>query len=224
MTETNSTNALSKAGRVPGWNVVGWSIYLAMSWTWCIGMFLPVLIMRELGFVGVITFAAPNILGAAALAWVIRDGDQSRAMIRDHRRACVWFSLVTIVYHSFFAAWMIRKIAGPNAGAEVVAVFLAFWVILRWRRGGEFLSVILCWRSPWGSWDGDSGAAICPTSPIPSRARGWRRSITFGSPRRGFSGFCAARISISRSMPPGRRCPERNRASPSAWDSEFCFH
>jgi len=38
---------------------------------------------------------------------------------------------------------MIRKIAGPNAGAEVVAVFLAFWIILKWRSGGEFLSVIL---------------------------------------------------------------------------------
>ena len=28
-------------------------------------------------------------------------------------------------------------------GAEVVAVFLAFWIILKWRSGGQFLSVVL---------------------------------------------------------------------------------
>jgi len=34
---------------------------------------LPVLIMRELGFVGVITFAVPNIVGAAAMGMALRD-------------------------------------------------------------------------------------------------------------------------------------------------------
>jgi hypothetical protein len=155
LTQTNSTNALQSAGRI-----TGWTIYLAMSWTWCIGMFLPVLIMRELGFVGVITFAVPNILGAAAMGWLIRNGDQSRELIRDNRAACVWFSLITIVYHAFFAAWMIRKIAGPNAGAEVVAAFLIFWMILKWRSGGEFFAVILALIVSlavmgWGFWRGD---------------------------------------------------------------------
>jgi len=155
VTDTRSPNALLKTGRV-----AGWSVYLAMSWTWCIGMFMPVLIMRELGFIGVITFAAPNILGAAAMGWIIRDRDQSHAMIQGNRLACVWFSLITIVYQAFFAAWMIRKIAGPSAGAEVVAVFLAFWLILKWRNGGQFLSVMLALAisaavMAWGFWRGD---------------------------------------------------------------------
>jgi hypothetical protein len=155
LTETSSTNARLKSGRV-----AGWTIYLAMSWTWCIGMFLPVLIMRELGFAGVITFGLPNILGAIAMGWLIRDADQSREMIRDNRSACVWFSLITIVYHAFFAAWMIRKIAGPNAGMEVVATFLIFWMILKWRSGGKFFAVVLALAislavMAWGFWRGD---------------------------------------------------------------------
>ena len=155
MTETSSPNAVASTARV-----VGWAIYLAMAWTWCIGMFLPVLIMRELGLAGVLTFALPNILGAAAMGWVIRTTDQSRGMVRDHRLACVWFSLITIVYHAFFAAWLIRRIAGPNAGAYVVAVFVAFWLILHWRRGGEFSSVIAALAvtiavMAWGFWRGD---------------------------------------------------------------------
>ena len=153
MTETSSINAPLQIGRV-----AGWAVYLAMSWTWCIGMFLPVLIMRELGFTGVITFAAPNILGAAAMGWVIKGAQQSRGMVRDNRFACVWFSLITIVYHAFFAAWMIRKIAGPKAGVEVVAGFLIFWIILKWRRG-EFLAATLALgvtlgAMGWGFWRG----------------------------------------------------------------------
>jgi hypothetical protein len=144
VSETHS-NALPNLGRSQGQAlaVAGWGIYLAMSWTWCIGMFLPVLIMRELGIGGVITFAIPNVVGAAAMGWVIRDAGQSRRIIGEHRPALVWYSLMTIVYHAFFAAWMIRRIAGPNAGAAVAAAFLIFWLILQWKNGGQFLAALL---------------------------------------------------------------------------------
>ena len=142
VSEISSTNAPTDA--LPNLaRVAGWAVYLAMSWTWCIGMFLPVLLMRELGIGGVITFAIPNIVGAAAMGWAIRDGDQSRRLIGEHRPAFVWFSLITIVYHAFFAAWMIRRIAGPNAGAAVAAAFLIFWLILQWKNGGQFLAALL---------------------------------------------------------------------------------
>jgi hypothetical protein len=154
VTETNST-ALKSAGRV-----AGWAVYLAMSWTWCIGMFLPVLLMRELGIGGVITFAIPNVVGAAAMGWVIRDASQSRRIIGEHRPALVWYSLITIVYHAFFAAWLIRRIAGPNAGATVAAAFLVFWLILHWKNGGQFLAAFLALAVSlaaiaWGIWRGD---------------------------------------------------------------------
>jgi hypothetical protein len=120
--------------------VTGWAIYLAMSWTWCIGMYLPVLIMRELGFAGVITFAIPNIVGAMAMGWMLRDERQSRVIIGENRSAFVWYSLIAIAFHAFFAAWIIRQIAGPHAGMAVAGVFLFFWIVLHWRRGGEFLA------------------------------------------------------------------------------------
>ncbi|MGA2439416.1 MAG: hypothetical protein ABSH08_00530 [Tepidisphaeraceae bacterium] len=161
MTETDST-ALTSAGHSEGHAlaVAGWAIYLAMSWTWCIGMFLPVLLMRELGIGGVITFAIPNIVGAAAMGWVIRDANQSRRIIGEHRPALVWYSLITIVYHAFFAAWLIRRIAGPNAGAAVAATFLVFWLILHWKNGGQFLAASLALAVSlaaiaWGFWRGD---------------------------------------------------------------------
>ena len=56
-------------------------------------MYLPVLIMRELGFAGVITFAIPNIVGAMAMGWMLRDERQSRVIIGENRSAFVWYSL-----------------------------------------------------------------------------------------------------------------------------------
>jgi hypothetical protein len=133
---------IEENGAAP-WAIPAWAVYLAVSWTWCIGMFFPVLIMRELGFTGVIVFALPNILGAAAMGWIIRTAARSCEIVADHRAACIWFSLVTIIYHAFFAAWIIRKLAGPAAGFEIIAAFLFFWAILKWRAGGEFLAVLL---------------------------------------------------------------------------------
>jgi hypothetical protein len=120
--------------------IAGWAVYLGMSWTWCIGMFLPVLVMRELGLAGAIVFAIPNVLGAAAMGWLIRSPDQSRRIIGENRTACIWFSLITIVYHAYFAAWMIRKIAGPGAGVAIPVTFLIFWAVLSRKRGGNFLA------------------------------------------------------------------------------------
>jgi len=138
LSETGSTNVLTSSGRV-----AGWAIYLAMSWTWCIGMFMPVLIMRELGFAGVVTFGIPNIIGSILMGWLIVSPQQSRKLVHEHRTACVWFSLVTIVYHAFFAAWIIRRIDGPAAGFQAVVVFVIFWIMLKWKGGGDFLATSL---------------------------------------------------------------------------------
>jgi hypothetical protein len=135
-------------------------VYLGTSWTWCIGMFLPVLLMRELGFGGFAVFAVPNVLGAAAMGWVLRDAERSRALVENNRSACVWFSLVTILFHAFFAAWIIRRIVGPDAGIAVVAAFAFFWLILQWRGGGKFLAASLALTASlaalaWGLWRRD---------------------------------------------------------------------
>lgn len=69
-------------------------------------MFLPVLLVRDYGIGGWVVFAIPNVIGAAAMGWVIRSGGASAAMVEKHRPACIAFSLVTIAFQFFFAGWM----------------------------------------------------------------------------------------------------------------------
>ncbi|HTL30770.1 MAG TPA: hypothetical protein VL282_16180, partial [Tepidisphaeraceae bacterium] len=52
---SDSTNDSSIESAPIPW--IGWAIYLGMSWTWCIGMFLPVLLVRDYGFWGWLVFA-----------------------------------------------------------------------------------------------------------------------------------------------------------------------
>lgn len=106
-------------------------------------MFLPVLLLRDLGLAGFLVFAVPNVLGAAAMGWIIHSAEQSRQIVARHLSACVWFSLITIIFHAFFAAWMIRRLAGPSSGIAVAGAFAFFWLILQWPRGGKFLAAIL---------------------------------------------------------------------------------
>src|SRR5690242_7362807 len=62
------------AGRTSWLRVLGWGAYLACSWTWCISMFLPVLLVRDYGVWGFVVFAVPNVIGAGAMGWVLRNG------------------------------------------------------------------------------------------------------------------------------------------------------
>lgn len=92
-----------------------WAIFLAVSWTWCIGMFLPVLLVRDLGVWGFVAFAVPNVLGAAAMGWVIRSRESSIGMIGRHDFLVRLFSAVTIAFHLWFV-WYLSQ-AGWVAGA-----------------------------------------------------------------------------------------------------------
>ena len=85
---------------------LGWAAYLGMSWTWCIGMFLPVLLVRDYGIWGFVVFAVPNVVGAAAMGWVLRDGASERIVTR-HRTMLRMFSIVTMAFQIKFATWLI---------------------------------------------------------------------------------------------------------------------
>ena len=93
-------------GRSGGW--LSWAIYLAMSWTWCIGMYLPVILVRDYGAWAWVIFAIPNVIGAAAMGWVLKDHD-SQSMVFAHGRAIKFFSLVTAAFQIFFAMWMFEE-------------------------------------------------------------------------------------------------------------------
>jgi hypothetical protein len=99
-----------------------------MSWTWCIGMFLPVLLVRDMGVWAWVVFAIPNVVGAAAMGWVLPDADSSRTMVRDHRAACRLFSVVTLCFHGFFFAWIARYISGE--AWPILAIALAAMILV----------------------------------------------------------------------------------------------
>ena len=117
-------------------SALGWAFFLASSWTWCIGMYLPVLLTRDYGWWGWVVFAVPNVVGAAAMAWVLRDADASRRVTDHHRAACVVFTLVTIAFHAFFAVYIVRQVAGISVAWLVVPVVGHVLAMSMLRRGG----------------------------------------------------------------------------------------
>ncbi len=96
----------------PARDTVAWAVYLACSWTWCIGMFLPVLLVRDFGVWGFIAFAVPNVVGAAAVGFFTYRQPAGDTLLDRHRPIMAAFSVVTIAFHVFFAAWMIRLLLG----------------------------------------------------------------------------------------------------------------
>lgn len=128
---TDQPKHASGPGAVPAW-----ATYLASSWTWCIGMFLPVLLLRDYGVAGFGVFAAPNVAGAALMGWVLAGRGQSERFVAAHSGACILFSLVTIAFQVFFLTWLVNAavpIAGP---ALLVTGTAAALVALLGRRGG----------------------------------------------------------------------------------------
>src|SRR3954452_3533913 len=101
---------------------IGWAAFLASSWTWCIGMFLPVLMLRDYGGWGWVVFALPNIFGAAAMGWLLRDRNASLAVQRANLPACRWFSLVTLAFHAFFVLALLPKLIGDSFIVLVLAM------------------------------------------------------------------------------------------------------
>lgn len=114
---------------------IGWAAYLAASWTWCIGMYLPVLLVRDLGLAGYLVFAVPNVLGAAAMGWTLRSPEASRRLTTLHLPACRWFSIVTLAFHVYWLTWLVgwavlHLPVTPWAAAGLIPLgllALAFW-------------------------------------------------------------------------------------------------
>ena len=111
-----------------------WGAYLACSWTWCIGMFYPALLLRDLGWTGFLIFATPNVLGAAAMGWFIKSRVDSKRFVENHPTAVWWFSTITLIFHVFWILWISNFIRDafplPEAYlAGVAAVVIAFSIV-----------------------------------------------------------------------------------------------
>ena len=112
-------------------NTLGWAIFLAASWIWCIGMYLPDLLARDGGFPYFLAFFVPNVLGAASVGYVLRTRTRSALFVRSMRVPMLVFSGVTVGFQAFFLAWkmaddlkdgILHLPAGIAFGAMLVGV------------------------------------------------------------------------------------------------------
>lgn len=102
------------------WQVLGWACFLAVSWTWCIGMYLPVILLRDLGWWSIAAFAVPNCLGAACMGVLLWRRDSSERLVRHHAHAVRWFSAITVA----FQAWFLMTVI-PHRAPELTHLVLA---------------------------------------------------------------------------------------------------
>jgi hypothetical protein len=130
----------------------GWAVYLGASWTWCIGMFLPVLLVRDYGVAAWWIFAIPNVVGAAAMGWVLRRPESSADLVARHPQACAAFSWATIAFHLFFTFWMIRFAAGDASLLWVVLAALVAGVMLSRRGTIQLVAAVLFYAASVGIW------------------------------------------------------------------------
>ncbi|VAX35922.1 hypothetical protein MNBD_PLANCTO03-1399 [hydrothermal vent metagenome] len=139
------------------WTTLGWAVYLACSWTWCIGMFFPVLLARDFGLWGFVVFAVPNVIGAAAMGWVLRGRHAPRAILEKHQSMVRAFAIVTIVFQAYFLGVLLNWTGFLQAGSGVLLVLLAAGLLVpvanraRWLAAGVFVlsagCAVLAWRA-----------------------------------------------------------------------------
>ncbi|MCH2141562.1 MAG: hypothetical protein MK077_00995 [Phycisphaerales bacterium] len=101
---------------------LGWALYATSSWTWCIGMFLPVLLMQWFGWSGFLLIALPNCIGAAAMGLLLGSPEASRQFCARHATLMKWFEKVTIGFHLVFLAIIGRWWLDPEG-------HLAIWLL-----------------------------------------------------------------------------------------------
>ncbi len=88
--------------------------YLAASWTWVIGMWLPVNLTTDFGWPAWVVFAVPNVIGATLVGFIHRPRRHNapppaQSFFETHRSAIHWFSFVTIALQLFFCGVLARE-------------------------------------------------------------------------------------------------------------------
>ena len=114
---------------------IGWSLYAASSWTWCIGLFLPAILLQWFGWPGFLMIAIPNCIGAAAMGLFLGSPGASRRFCTRHHTAIGSFVGLTIAFHLIFLAivahWLSPVDLQLTAGWLVwpVAAMAMAWVV-----------------------------------------------------------------------------------------------
>ncbi len=95
--------------------------FLSASWTWCIGMFLPVYLLRDYGVPGILAFGIPNVIGAMAFAFFFPTPESSRRFVSRCAPAMRLFSFVTLAFQWFFVVWLAYS-SGIMGGSAILGV------------------------------------------------------------------------------------------------------
>jgi len=108
------------------------AVYLASSWTWVIGMWFPVYLVADFGWPGWVAFAVPNVIGAAAMGWVLRRAGAPDRIVREHPRATWWFSVVTVAFQASVLSWLLALVSAgtPRLGQGYYGPIAASLLVL----------------------------------------------------------------------------------------------
>ena len=120
---------------------IGWGLYLASSWTWCIGMFLPIILLERYGWQGFFMFAIPNVIGCAAFGYVLKTPERSKDLVAKYGFLMGLFSIATIAFHALFIVIMLnihnlesyaRYVVYPILFCLFISVFFSkrIWMVL----------------------------------------------------------------------------------------------
>lgn len=107
----------------------GWGVYCACSWTWCIGMFLPVVLIHRFGWAGFLAFAVPNVIGCTLFGYLVHNAQRSFMMVRTHGRVMAAFSSITILYHMFFVGLIMSLMLNDAHINPIIVAFVAACVL-----------------------------------------------------------------------------------------------
>lgn len=102
-----------------------WGLWLAVSWTWCIALFLPVILAADSGPGSWAIMFVCNVAGAAAMPFVFRTTATSLDFIRRNLLACRVFSWVTLVCQSWFIGWASSRLSWSAPAAIGLIALLA---------------------------------------------------------------------------------------------------
>ncbi len=145
-----------------------WAGFLASSWTWVIGMWLPIYLLVDYGLISWPVFALFNVAGAMSVGFVWRRAGSSESFVARNETAMRWFSIATILFHvwfmTWFLAWSSNQIADDYAyGAAAAGLVLVIAMLRAGRTSKHFrirglviwilslLLVVAMFLTSWGS-------------------------------------------------------------------------
>jgi hypothetical protein len=148
------------------------ALFLACSWTWCLGMFFPTYMIADFGVWGWVAFAIPNVVGAGAMGTVLGSVRSSENMVSRHTPAMRWFSIATVAFHLYFLSAFFGAIytgaAGPLIGVAALftGLLLAAMPLRTWWATGPAVYIISA-AAAGLAWLSDGAALTLP--PISGR-------------------------------------------------------